>query len=176
MGNIRIAIDRGGTFTDCIGNPGTGKQEDDFVIKLLSVDPQNYPDANLEGIRRLLEIFQHKKIPRGQPIDTSEIESLRMGTTVATNALLERKGERCALVTTKGFKDVLVIGTQARPDIFDLSVAKPGLLYNTVVEIDERVTLEDFVEDPKQQVTKPNGKDLVQGLSKETIRILKSPK
>jgi len=145
------------------------------VIKLLSVDPQNYPDANLEGIRRLLEIFQHKKIPRGQPIDTSEIESLRMGTTVATNALLERKGERCALVTTKGFKDVLVIGTQARPDIFDLSVAKPGLLYNTVVEIDERVTLEDFVEDPKQQVTKPNGKDLVQGLSKETIRILKAP-
>ena len=65
MGGIKIAIDRGGTFTDCIGNPGSGKPEDDVVIKLLSVDPKNYPDAPLEGIRRLLEIFQKKAIPRG---------------------------------------------------------------------------------------------------------------
>lgn len=142
---------------------------------MLSVDPQNYPDANLEGIRRLLEIFRHKKIPRGVPIDTSDIESLRMGTTVATNALLERKGERCALVTTKGFKDVLRIGNQARPDIFDLSISKPDLLYDTVVEVDERVTLEDYVEDPKHTLTPPNGKDLVKGLSGETVRILKRP-
>ncbi|QPG74197.1 hypothetical protein FOA43_001521 [Brettanomyces nanus] len=176
MGGIKIAIDRGGTFTDCIGNPGTGRAEDDVIIKLLSVDPQNYPDANLEGIRRLLQTFQAKQIPRGQPLDTSGIESLRMGTTVATNALLERKGERCALVTTKGFKDILTIGTQARPDIFDLSISKPGLLYDIVVEVDERVTLEDFVEDPDHKVTQPGeSEDLVQGLSKETIRILKRP-
>ncbi|VEU23145.1 DEKNAAE104192 [Brettanomyces naardenensis] len=173
---IKIALDRGGTFTDCIGNPGSNDPADDVIIKLLSVDPQNYPDANLEAIRRLLQIFQNKKIPRGQPLDTSGIESLRMGTTVATNALLERKGERCALVTTKGFKDILVIGTQARPNIFDLSVSKPALLYDTVVEVDERVTLEDFVEDPDHKITQlGENKDLVQGLSKETVRILKRP-
>lgn len=79
---IRIAIDRGGTFTDCVGNPGTGKMEDDILIKLLSVDPSNYEDAPLEGIRRLLSRFQGKEIPRGEPLDTSSIESIRMGTTV----------------------------------------------------------------------------------------------
>ncbi|RKP30958.1 Hydantoinase B multi-domain protein [Metschnikowia bicuspidata] len=135
---FRIAIDRGGTFTDCVGNPGTGKQEDDIVLKLLSVDPANYPDAPLEGIRRLLEKLTGKPVPRGQPLDTSQIEHLRMGTTVATNALLERKGHKCALVTTKGFKDVLVIGNQSRPHIFDLSISRPGVLYDMVVEIDER--------------------------------------
>ncbi|ODV86105.1 hypothetical protein CANARDRAFT_7461 [[Candida] arabinofermentans NRRL YB-2248] len=175
MTGITIAIDRGGTFTDCVGNPGTSKQEDDVIIKLLSVDPQNYADSNLEGIRRLLEIFAGEKIPRGQPLDTSKIESLRLGTTVATNALLERKGERCALITTKGFKDILKIGNQSRPRIFDLSISKPDELYETVVEIDERVTLEDYVEDPKSHFTEPNGKDLVKGLSAETVRILKAP-
>ena len=119
---IRIAIDRGGTFTDCVGNPGTGKMEDDVLIKLLSVDPQNYQDAPLEGIRRLLSKFQGKDIPRGHTLDTSKIESIRMGTTVATNALLERKGEDIAMVVTKGFKDCLEIGNQSRPDIFDLSL------------------------------------------------------
>ncbi|CAM9021951.1 unnamed protein product [Wickerhamomyces anomalus] len=152
-GKIRIAIDRGGTFTDCIGNPGTGNQEDDVIIKLLSVDPNNYPDAPLEGIRRLMEIFTKKTIPRGEPLDTSQVESIRMGTTVATNALLERKGERCALITTKGFKDCLVI----------------------VVEVDERVTLEDYAEDAQNVKTKPNGEDLVTGTSGETVRILKKP-
>lgn len=101
------------------------------------------------------------------------IESLRLGTTVATNALLERKGADCALVTTKGFKDVLVIGNQSRPDIFDLSVTKPDKLYSCVVEIDERVTLEDYVEDPSMHISQPNGKDLVKGISGEIVRILK---
>ncbi|KAH3671480.1 hypothetical protein OGAPHI_000182 [Ogataea philodendri] len=173
MPGIRIAIDRGGTFTDCVGNRGDGSP--DVIIKLLSVDPQNYPDANLEGIRRLLEIFGGKKIPRGTSLDTSEIESLRLGTTVATNALLERKGERCALVTSKGFKDILRIGNQSRPQIFDLAVKRPSVLYDSVVEVDERVTLEDYVEDPDKKYTKPNGVDLVEGLSKETVRILKRP-
>jgi hypothetical protein len=70
-----ISAKRGGTFTDCVGNPGTGKLEDDVIIKLLSVDPQNYDDAPLEGIRRLLERFTGKEIPRGKPLDTSEIGS-----------------------------------------------------------------------------------------------------
>lgn len=158
-----------------MGNPGSGNQDDDVVIKLLSVDPANYSDAPLEGIRRLLEKLSGKSIPRGQPLDTSNIEYIRMGTTVATNALLERKGERCALITTKGFRDVLEIGTQSRPHIFDLSIAKPSALYDAVVEIDERVTLEDYVEDPTGAKTAPLGDNLVRGASAETVRILKRP-
>src|ERR1700712_3496366 len=126
---------------------------DDVVIKLLSVDPTNYPDAPLEGIRRLLSHFSKNEIPRGEPLDTSGIESIRMGTTVATNALLERKGEDCALVVTKGFKDCLEIGNQSRPNIFDLDIRKPEVLHKTVVEIDERVTLEDYAEDPERTVS-----------------------
>ncbi|KAF8245224.1 hypothetical protein K440DRAFT_587359 [Wilcoxina mikolae CBS 423.85] len=178
MPGIRIAIDRGGTFTDCVGNPGSGKLEDDVIIKLLSVDPQNYDDAPLEGIRRLLEKFTKKDLPRGQALDTSEIESIRMGTTVATNALLERKGEICALVATKGFKDCLVIGNQSRPKIFDLAILKPDVLYQTVLEIDERVTLEDYAEHPERETTdiaKANDPDLVRGLSGEAVRILQRP-
>ncbi|KAK3669905.1 hypothetical protein LTR78_010216 [Recurvomyces mirabilis] len=177
---IRIAIDRGGTFTDCVGNPGSGKMEDDVLIKLLSVDPQNYDDAPLEGIRRLLSKFEGKEIPRGQALDTSKIESIRMGTTVATNALLERKGEDIAMVVTKGFKDCLEIGNQSRPNIFDLAIRKPEVLYTRVVEIDERVTLEDYAEDPKRHKTEATAADdtnedaeLVRGLSGEAVRILK---
>jgi 5-oxoprolinase (ATP-hydrolysing) len=180
---IRIAIDRGGTFTDCVGNPGTGKMEDDVLIKLLSVDPSNYDDAPLEGIRRLLSRFQGKEIPRGEPLNTSSIESIRMGTTVATNALLERKGEDIAMVVTKGFKDCLEIGNQSRPNIFDLAIRKPEVLYKKVVEIDERVTLEDYAEDPTRHQTEVSQKakssggdaELVRGLSGETVRILQRP-
>jgi 5-oxoprolinase (ATP-hydrolysing) len=157
---------------------------DDVVIKLLSEDPTNYPDAPLEGIRRLLSHFQGKEIPRGEPLDTSNIESIRMGTTVATNALLERKGEDCALVVTKGFKDCLEIGNQSRPNIFDLDISRPEVLYSSVIEIDERVTLEDYAEDPSRNTTKApelgtaEAKDarLVKGLSGEAVRILQHPK
>ncbi|KAF3007738.1 hypothetical protein E8E13_009895 [Curvularia kusanoi] len=179
---IRIAIDRGGTFTDCVGNPGSGKMEDDVVIKLLSVDPANYDDAPLEGIRRLLERFTGTEIPRGQPLDTTKIESIRMGTTVATNALLERKGEDMAMVVTKGFKDCLAIGNQSRPDIFALDIRKPEVLYKRVVEIDERVTLEDYAEDPTRHQTEAASveeagadAELVKGLSGETVRVLQRP-
>ncbi|OQO11451.1 Uncharacterized protein B0A48_03178 [Cryoendolithus antarcticus] len=181
-GGIRIAIDRGGTFTDCVGNPGSGRMEDDVIIKLLSVDPQNYDDAPLEGIRRLLARFIGEETPRGQPLDTGKIESIRMGTTVATNALLERKGEDIALVVTKGFKDCLEIGNQSRPNIFDLAIRKPDTLYKKVVEIDERVTLEDYAEDPTRHATEaPSIQDakgdveLVKGLSGEAVRILRKP-
>ncbi|KAF2676536.1 hypothetical protein K458DRAFT_396842 [Lentithecium fluviatile CBS 122367] len=179
---IRIAIDRGGTFTDCVGNPGTGKMEDDVLIKLLSVDPSNYEDAPLEGIRRLLSKFTGKEVPRGEPLDTSKIESIRMGTTVATNALLERKGEDIAMVVTKGFKDCLAIGNQSRPNIFALDIRKPEVLYKRVVEISERVTLEDYAEDPERTQTKAESieaagpdAELVKGLSGETVRILQRP-
>ncbi|KKZ60387.1 5-oxoprolinase (ATP-hydrolysing) [[Emmonsia] crescens] len=179
---IRISIDRGGTFTDCVGNPGTGKLEDDIVIKLLSEDPSNYNDAPLEGIRRLLSKFEEREIPRGEPLDTSKIESIRMGTTVATNALLERKGERMALVVTKGFKDCLEIGNQSRPKIFDLAIRRPDVLYEKVIEVDERVTLEDYTEDPIRHITPTSPRDqsppdaeIVRGLSSEAVRILRRP-
>lgn len=156
--------------------------EDDVIIKLLSEDPANYNDAPLEGIRRLLSKFTGREISRGEPLDTSMIQSIRMGTTVATNALLERKGERIAMVVTKGFKDCLEIGNQSRPKIFDLAIRRPEVLYQTVVEIDERVTLEDYAEDPERTTTKiqsdhgPKGDiDLVEGLSSEAVRILKRP-
>ncbi|OGE54653.1 hypothetical protein PENARI_c005G09950 [Penicillium arizonense] len=179
---ISIAIDRGGTFTDCVGNPGTGRLEDDIVIKLLSEDPANYKDAPLEGIRRILSRFTDRDIPRGEPIDTSLIQSIRMGTTVATNALLERKGEKIALVVTKGFKDCLLIGNQSRPKIFDLAIKRPDVLYGEVIEVDERVTLEDYAEDPQRNTTATVPReqtapedDVVRGLSSEAVRILKRP-
>lgn len=156
--------------------------EDDVIIKLLSVDPANYDDAPLEGIRRLLSKFTGREIPRGEPLDTSQIESIRMGTTVATNALLERKGEDIAMVVTKGFKDCLEIGNQSRPNIFALDIRKPQVLYKKVVEIDERVTLEDYAEDPQRHQTKAPSieeaeadAELVRGTSGEAVRILQKP-
>ncbi|XDG04158.1 hypothetical protein ABKA04_003773 [Annulohypoxylon sp. FPYF3050] len=177
---VRIAIDRGGTFTDCVGTLN-GKN---VVIKLLSEDPANYDDAPLEGIRRIMSHFEGREIPRGEALDTSKIDSIRMGTTVATNALLERKGEKMALVVTKGFRDCLVIGNQSRPKIFDLAIKKPDVLYEDVVEIDERVTLEDYAEDPERRLSKADAKagtaaaaeaDLVMGLSGEVVRVLQRP-
>ncbi|KAJ5733358.1 hypothetical protein N7493_002144 [Penicillium malachiteum] len=179
---ISIAIDRGGTFTDCVGNPGTGKLEDDIVIKLLSEDPVNYEDAPLEGIRRILSKFTGREIPRGEPIDTSLIQSIRMGTTVATNALLERKGEKIALIVSKGFRDCLQIGNQSRPRIFDLAIQRPEVLYEEVIELDERVTLEDYAEDPTRYATTTvpredtaHDAEIVRGLSSEAVRVLKRP-
>ncbi|KAG8431578.1 hypothetical protein GDO86_018122 [Hymenochirus boettgeri] len=110
-------------------------------MKLLSEDPGNYRDAPTEGIRRILEEETGSTYPRDQPLDTKRIEWIRMGTTVATNALLERKGERIALVITKGFRDLLHIGNQARPKIFDLEIQMPEVLYEEVIEVEERVVL-----------------------------------
>ncbi|KAE8154898.1 Hydantoinase B/oxoprolinase-domain-containing protein [Aspergillus avenaceus] len=133
---ITISIDRGGTFTDVHavvpGHP-------DIILKLLSVDPGHYQDAPTEGVRQILERVTGESFPRGQPLKLDRIRSLRMGTTVATNALLERKGARSALLTTKGFRDLLKIGDQSRPNIFDLSMARPGVLPEGVVEVNERV-------------------------------------
>lgn len=141
---FHFAIDRGGTFTDVHAILPSGEE---YVTKLLSVDPQNYPDAPTEGIRRILEEYDkaNGSYTRGVPVKTVSIGSIRMGTTVATNALLERKGARTGLVITKGFRDLLAIGNQSRPNIFDLTIATPDLIYERIVEVDERVMLEKYL-------------------------------
>ena len=165
-GKITISIDRGGTFTDVHAVvPG----RPDIILKLLSVDPAHYQDAPTEGVRQILELVTGKPHPRGQPLELGPIESLRMGTTVATNALLERKGARSALLTTKGFRDLLRIGDQSRPNIFDLTMARPGMLPEAVVEIDERIV----------PVHPASDKDcfssarLVEGVTGEKFRVVK---
>ena len=137
-GLFSFACDRGGTFTDVVCRAPSGALR---VLKLLSEDPASYADAPTEGIRRLLEAETGVRVPRGAPVPTARIASIRMGTTVATNALLERRGARTALVVTRGFRDLLAIGTQARPRIFDLEIAMPPQLYGAVVEVDERLVL-----------------------------------
>eukprot|EP00106_Octopus_bimaculoides_P000145 XP_014767587.1 PREDICTED: 5-oxoprolinase-like [Octopus bimaculoides] len=137
-GKFQFAIDRGGTFTDVFARTPNGSVS---VLKLLSVDPANYKDAPTEGIRRIIEKETGHPIPADKPMDTSCIDWIRMGTTVATNALLERKGERIALVITKGFKDLLYIGNQSRPNIFDLEISTPEVLYEEVIEVEERMLL-----------------------------------
>ncbi|WIA16218.1 hypothetical protein OEZ85_012930 [Tetradesmus obliquus] len=139
---FHFSIDRGGTFTDVFAQVPDGKGGSVYkVLKLLSEDPSNYPDAPREGIRRVLEEVTGIPHPRDVPLDTSRIASIRMGTTVATNALLERAGERVALVVTAGLRDLLHIGNQSRPDIFDLRIASPDALYEAVVEVAEAVML-----------------------------------
>ncbi|MGH0139413.1 UNVERIFIED_CONTAM: hypothetical protein FKN15_069299 [Acipenser sinensis] len=136
---FEFAIDRGGTFTDVFARCPGGKVR---VLKLLSEDPANYRDAPTEGIRRVLEEECGQSMPRNQPLDTSLIGWIRMGTTVATNALLERKGEKMALLITRGFRDLLHIGNQARPRLFDLEIVTPEVLYEEVIEVEERVVLQ----------------------------------
>ena len=122
-------IDRGGTFTDIVAKSPEGKI---IVDKLLSENPEQYEDAPIQGIRDILGI------EKDRPIPTETIGVVKMGTTVATNALLERKGDRVVFVTTKGFKDALRIGYQNRPDIFALQIVLPEMLYETVIEVSER--------------------------------------
>lgn len=136
MGNekFQFSIDRGGTFTDIYARCPGGKIR---VMKLLSVDPNNYNDAPTEGIRRILE--EETGIKMIGAVDIANIEWIRMGTTVATNALLERKGAKMALLINNGFEDLLYIGNQSRPNIFDLEIIMPDVLYKYVVGIKCRV-------------------------------------
>ena len=131
--NWEFWIDRGGTFTDIVARRPDGTLA---VAKLLSHDPAHYADAATEGIARLRG---------GSP---ARIGAVRMGTTVATNALLERKGAPTVLAITRGHRDALVIGHQARPDIFARAIRRPAPLYETVIEIDERVTADGAVVRP----------------------------
>ncbi|MEA3132700.1 MAG: hypothetical protein QOG17_546, partial [Gammaproteobacteria bacterium] len=123
-------VDRGGTFTDIVGRAPGGELR---TLKLLSESPEQYRDAAVEGMRRLLGLTAD------EIIGPKLVESVRMGTTVATNALLERRGERTVLVTTRGFRDALRIATQARPRLFDRCITLPELLYERVIEAHERV-------------------------------------
>lgn len=171
---VLIAIDRGGTFTDAWAQiPG---REENVILKVLSESPDEYSDAPTECIRQVLEIATGASIPRGTLLDLECVESIRMGTTVATNALLERKGERVAFITTKGFREALKIGNQARPDLFDLTVKRLDKLYETVIEVDERVTIEGWGENPEPTIIDISADvDLREGITGEAVRILKSP-
>ncbi|NPE30725.1 5-oxoprolinase [Methanococcoides sp. SA1] len=122
-------IDRGGTFTDVIGRSPNGET---LTHKLLSENPEHYEDAAIEGIRQMLDLGADEQLL------TEDIECIKMGTTVGTNALLERKGENFALVVTKGFRDALRIGYQNRPDIFAHDIKLPEVLYKSVIEAEER--------------------------------------
>src|SRR6202795_5147370 len=136
-GSWEFWIDRGGTFTDVIGRRPDGALT---THKLLSENPEAYRDAAVHGIRHLLGLKS------GEAIPSERIAAVKMGTTVATNALLERKGECTLLLITKGFRDALRIGYQARPKIFARHIVKPVMLYERVIEVHERVRADGTVE------------------------------
>ncbi|TCM85827.1 hydantoinase B/oxoprolinase family protein [Rhodovulum steppense] len=130
MGGWEFWIDRGGTFTDIVARAPDGRL---MTHKLLSENPERYRDAAVQGIRELLGLAPDAPLPEGA------IRAVKMGTTVATNALLERKGERVLLLITQGFADLLRIGYQTRPRLFDLHIRRPDLLYEDVAEVAERL-------------------------------------
>ncbi len=129
-------VDRGGTFTDLVARSPAGSIS---TLKLLSENPGQYDDAAVEGIRRTLEVAPGSSIP------AARIGAIKMGTTVATNALLERTGDRTLLLVTRGFADALRIGNQNRPDLFALQIRLPEMLYERVVEVNERVAADGRV-------------------------------
>jgi 5-oxoprolinase (ATP-hydrolysing) len=134
-------IDRGGTFTDIVARSSSGQT---VVKKLLSENPDRYRDAAIQGIREVLEL------PQGTAIPTERIEVVKMGTTVATNALLERKGDRTLLLITQGFRDALKIGYQNRPQIFARQIILPEMLYERVIEVEERYSAQGEILLPLQ--------------------------
>jgi 5-oxoprolinase (ATP-hydrolysing) len=138
-GRWQFCIDRGGTFTDIVARAPDGRL---LTHKLLSENPEAYADAATAGIGDLLGS------PRGRPLPTELIHSVKMGTTVATNALLERKGDRVLLLVSEGFRDALEIGYQARPKIFARKIEKPSMLYVRVAEVPERMRADGAVETP----------------------------
>jgi 5-oxoprolinase (ATP-hydrolysing) len=160
---IYFSIDRGGTFTDIYASLGRRV----FTEKLLSSDPANYRDAPSERIRRILKRVTGESIPPGK-IPTRDIGWIRMGTTVATNALLERKGTACALAVTRGFGDLLRIGYQNRPELFALHIVRPQPIYKQVVEIEERVR-------PVAEDDRPGNGRIRSGIGGEKFLVLEEP-
>ena len=132
-------VDRGGTFTDIVALAPSGELQ---TYKLLSENPDQYPDAAIEGIRRLLGV------KKGDILPTEKISVIKMGTTVATNALLERQGANTLLVITQGFADALRIAYQTRPDLFALDIKLPEMLYKEVIEVEERLNAQGDVLTP----------------------------
>lgn len=144
-------IDRGGTFTDIIAHSPDGKF---LTHKVLSENPEQYNDAAVHGIRTLLAKAQNRSDPK-EAVLGERISAIKMGTTVATNALLERKGDATLLLITEGFGDLLRIGYQNRPKLFDLHIQLPELLYQRVSEVPERLSFEGTVQHPiDRQATK----------------------
>ncbi|WP_313172577.1 hydantoinase/oxoprolinase N-terminal domain-containing protein, partial [Massilia oculi] len=137
-------IDRGGTFTDIVARRPDGQL---VTHKLLSENPEQYRDAAVAGIRHLLGVAA------GEPLPAASVEAVKMGTTVATNALLERKGEPTALAITRGFRDALRIAYQNRPRLFDRHIVLPELLYAQVIEIDERMGAHGDVVQPLDEAS-----------------------
>ena len=133
MGSWQFWIDRGGTFTDIVARHPDGRLS---THKLLSENPGRYRDAAIAGIKTVLGLPLERRIPPGT------VEAVKMGTTVATNALLERQGERTLLVVNRGFADALRIGNQTRPRLFDLDIRLPSMLYERVVEVGGRVGID----------------------------------
>ncbi|MBU6299419.1 MAG: 5-oxoprolinase, partial [Alphaproteobacteria bacterium] len=129
-GGWQFWIDRGGTFTDIVARRPDGSFS---IVKMLSENPERYDDAAVAGILNALGL------PPDAPVPEQLIDQVKMGTTVATNALLERKGARTLLVINKGFADLLEIGHQTRPRLFDLAIRKPSMLYGAVEEVSGRV-------------------------------------
>ncbi|SCZ97643.1 BZ3500_MvSof-1268-A1-R1_Chr4-3g07328 [Microbotryum saponariae] len=202
--SIKISVDRGGTFTDVhaswpqvstsspSSSASSSGERTQVILKLLSSDPTHYSDAPREGVRRMLQLATGHTYSREELLPVDKIDSIRLSTTVATNALLERQGAKHALVVTKGFGSLLEIGNQSRPRIFDLDIKRPSVLYSSVIEVDERVTLVGYTSDPKRaeravrfdeqgQVEKgyddehhPPG-SVVKGWSGEAVQILKKP-
>ena len=138
-GTWQFCIDRGGTFTDIVARAPDGRL---LTHKLLSENPEAYADAATAGIADLLEVARWDALP------TELIHSVKMGTTVATNALLERKGDRVLLLVSEGFRDALEIGYQARPKIFARKIEKPSMLYVRVAEVPERMRADGAIETP----------------------------
>ena len=130
MHNWQFWIDRGGTFTDVVARRPDGTTA---TRKLLSDNPEYYADSAIQGIRDLMGLAGDEVIPGDR------IASIKMGTTVATNALLERTGDRTLLLVTRGFRDALRIGYQHRPRLFERNIRLPGMLYERVSEVDERI-------------------------------------
>jgi 5-oxoprolinase (ATP-hydrolysing) len=151
-------IDRGGTFTDVVA-----RRPDGMLVthKLLSENPQRYDDAALQGMRDVLGVAS------GEPLPRHLIDAVKMGTTVATNALLERKGDRTLLAITRGFADALRIGDQKRPHLFDRHIVLPSQLYERVGEIDERVTATGDVRVP---LNESNARELLRAAFDTGIR------
>lgn len=156
------------------------------------MDPSNYADAPTEAIRQVLQIHTGKSIPRDSKLDTSCVgkliaantlvallifflEWVRMGTTVATNALLERKGERTALLITEGFRDLLRIGNQSRPAMFDMAINRPEVLYSEVEEVSERITVAYCSDSHLRSQTGdyPKPLELLTGTSGEKVSLIK---
>src|SRR6476469_3697003 len=156
-------IDRGGTFTDIVARKPDGTIE---THKLLSENPGRYRDDAIAGIRHFLAV------PEGAPIPVAQIEAVKMGTTVATNALLERKGEPTVLFITRGFRDQLRIAYQNRPRIFDRNIRLPELLYARVFEVNERIGARGDIVTPLDEASTKESLQMAWNLGFRAIAIV----